>query len=1201
MPGDIRLNIILDEHGSIKKIEATDKSIKNLKTTATETSPKINALSTDIKNISPPAGAAARGFTDVKTSITNMAKSFGPGALAIAGIYGAFRVLSESISLASRESEMYSKLQAVFPNLANETAAAVANLTENYNLSKLEAEDLLGSTGNLFTSLGMLESQALQLSQGTQQLAADLVSFTDYSGGVAGASEALRKLFLGEGEAAKALGLNITQMDVAQRLLEKGQDKLSGAALKSAKAFAAYELAVQYSKNAIGDLARTQDSFANQQRKLEAAIEDLKVEIGKAFVEGLLPALRSFADWMKSNKDMIAGGFKLIGESIRFAFGPVEALGYIRELQKQTTAAAQTAGAQAADFDASFKKIYAALREAGLGFQEFEKITSGMKSAKSLEDLTSKQQKLKSEIESLNILLKSTAGTYEGQEAVENRLASATKQLNNLTSERNLLLSQQAQEIVRNSEKYGVSNAIIEKTRQILRGNIIAQVESAAATRQSAAALTEVDRIAQKYNVSNQSATEILQKMKPEIGAAADLQKKLGISEAEAAKVVGILSGLEKKKTEVLAEQNIVIPELISNIKDLDDLTESLAGAEEDLGRVIDAGPTQAYYGLEKEIQNTNETLEDNEDKMKAAADAAKDAELEIQGLTSAFDLLSSMEGVPDDLAIGFQTLSGVIQNLASGNVIGAVITGIGGLFSMITGKTKEAKSAVEEYREATEKLNEVLEITYDDLVKGQEALDNYVDSMKNAIATGNATLSTFWNLNAGLAAQEQNLDKLRQTTEFYADTVNAMLPALNDFLKVPAQNAEDFNSQVTITMSTFANLLKSGIPITQALDKMGDSFDMLIASQEKLGLKGDATFEALMKYRNLVKENEDLVKSVEGLGSAYAALAKMDPGDQAAASAFAKSAQSQFDQLTKAGFSATQAYQMLGPGLMALKEQVDKGSISVDENTKKLLANAEAAGAFEGMADPMDTVAKVLEGIFLLLGGTNEQLAQMGVTGQASTAAAASGVDDVAVSVFNLNGELQGADDSLAGMASTAGAASKEMITAVDNFAEKGAESVMTMAEAADQTARDMKDSFSEMSKEGVLAVTDMVSKSADLLEKLGDIDLKLNLGGDLPLKGKTTPPKKNFAAGTPAYGFTVPPGYPADSFRVGVSSGERVTVSKSGDVNNSKSETVLNQAVYINNPSLSSGALALMLTDALQQNKNNMATVLKKVVGNG
>ena len=130
------------------------------------------------------------------------------------------------------------------------------------------------------------------MSESVNKLAVDLASFTNIEGGAERASQALTKALLGERESAKELGIAILESDVQARLAEKGLDGLEGAALKQAKAQVTLEIAMEQSKNAIGDFARTMDSPANQMRIMRATMEDLKNEIGTSMIPAFTNLLK---------------------------------------------------------------------------------------------------------------------------------------------------------------------------------------------------------------------------------------------------------------------------------------------------------------------------------------------------------------------------------------------------------------------------------------------------------------------------------------------------------------------------------------------------------------------------------------------------------------------------------------------------------------------------------------------------------------------------------------------------------------------------------------------------------------------------------------------------------------------------------------------------------------------------------------------
>ena len=155
---------------------------------------------------------------------------------------------------------------------------------------------LLSDTGDLLTGFGFTQEEALKLSTEVNKLAVDLASFTNFSGGAEGASLALTKALLGERESIKSLGIAITEADLKQYAKDQGLvfkelDRVSKAQLT-------FQLAMEQSKNAVGDFARTSDSFAGQLRILQGELEDVAIKVGVELLplaKDLLGLLRDLA------------------------------------------------------------------------------------------------------------------------------------------------------------------------------------------------------------------------------------------------------------------------------------------------------------------------------------------------------------------------------------------------------------------------------------------------------------------------------------------------------------------------------------------------------------------------------------------------------------------------------------------------------------------------------------------------------------------------------------------------------------------------------------------------------------------------------------------------------------------------------------------------------------------------------------------
>ena len=186
-----------------------------------------------------------------------------------------------SVKAASDFEETESKFNTVFKNIQKDAKETADELVNSYGQSSKSALQLLGDTGDLLTGFGFSQKAALDLSGEVNKLAVDLASFTNFSGGAEGASQALTKALLGERESLKSLGIAILEADVNAQVLANTKKGLTFETERQAKAFATLELAQKQSLNAVGDFARTSDSFANQMRILQNRVSDLGVEFGK--------------------------------------------------------------------------------------------------------------------------------------------------------------------------------------------------------------------------------------------------------------------------------------------------------------------------------------------------------------------------------------------------------------------------------------------------------------------------------------------------------------------------------------------------------------------------------------------------------------------------------------------------------------------------------------------------------------------------------------------------------------------------------------------------------------------------------------------------------------------------------------------------------------------------------------------------------
>jgi hypothetical protein len=127
-----------------------------------------------------------------------------------------------AVKLASDFEETNSKFNTVFSSIQEQAQQTADEFDRSFGLSSLAARQLLSDTGDLLVGFGFTETSALNLSKQVNELAVDLASFTNFSGGAEGASLALTKALLGERESIKQLGIAITEADLKQFAADQG-------------------------------------------------------------------------------------------------------------------------------------------------------------------------------------------------------------------------------------------------------------------------------------------------------------------------------------------------------------------------------------------------------------------------------------------------------------------------------------------------------------------------------------------------------------------------------------------------------------------------------------------------------------------------------------------------------------------------------------------------------------------------------------------------------------------------------------------------------------------------------------------------------------------------------------------------------------------------------------------------------------------
>jgi hypothetical protein len=228
-------------------------------------------------------------------------------------ITGVVMLTKRMVDLASTAEETKNKFDVVFKGVSNATLS-VNKLSQSTGYAKSTIHQMMGSLGDLIKPAGFAADKAFELSDGIVKLSMDIGSFSnvapqqvieDFQSAIAGSSETMTKY-----------GIDVKEGSLAQEAFNMGliksakeYSRLNPEQLRNVRLQALISKAYKDSKDAIGDLGRTQDSYANQMRQFDEGLKSLMESLGQS----ILPYATKL---VKEMNEMVTFG-QLILEKIR--------------------------------------------------------------------------------------------------------------------------------------------------------------------------------------------------------------------------------------------------------------------------------------------------------------------------------------------------------------------------------------------------------------------------------------------------------------------------------------------------------------------------------------------------------------------------------------------------------------------------------------------------------------------------------------------------------------------------------------------------------------------------------------------------------------------------------------------------------------------------------------------------------------------
>lgn len=250
---------------------------------------------------------ARKGIDDVNKRLGGITKFAKGAGLALVGAFAtgaAVNGIKSIVSAASDAQQSLGATETVFGKFSDAVVNDSNRAAKQFGLSANTYRENANLIGSLFKNQGVATGQLAGKTKDMIGTASDLAA--TFGGTTTSAVEALSSAFKGEFDPLERYGISIKQSTINAELAAKGQDKLTGAALKQAQQQATTNLIMKQSKDSAGAFVKETNTLAHQQQVLGAQFDNVKAALGTR----LLPiATKTFA-YLSNNVPMAVAKVK---------------------------------------------------------------------------------------------------------------------------------------------------------------------------------------------------------------------------------------------------------------------------------------------------------------------------------------------------------------------------------------------------------------------------------------------------------------------------------------------------------------------------------------------------------------------------------------------------------------------------------------------------------------------------------------------------------------------------------------------------------------------------------------------------------------------------------------------------------------------------------------------------------------------------
>ena len=224
-----------------------------------------------------------------------------------------------AIKAAGDFEETLSRFRVVYGNLAGEQQKFFDELGQRIGRSRSDILQFASDFQDIGLAIELSPEESAKFSQALTKLSFDLASFYNVSD--RDAFERLRSGLNGSSEVLERFNVNIKQAALEAKLLEQGIK--FNEATEAQKKIARFNLILEQTKRAQGDVLRTSDSFVNQMKTLNAQAGNAAVTIGSALLPAVTSVVKGFntfgpviSKFLSDNQELVVVVAALAGSLI---------------------------------------------------------------------------------------------------------------------------------------------------------------------------------------------------------------------------------------------------------------------------------------------------------------------------------------------------------------------------------------------------------------------------------------------------------------------------------------------------------------------------------------------------------------------------------------------------------------------------------------------------------------------------------------------------------------------------------------------------------------------------------------------------------------------------------------------------------------------------------------------------------------------